>query len=591
VRRVTSASDANSEPKEYTVSTERDDNSVEHSDESVAGTAHRPQRHDTQAGPADDPGDPRRPARGSRLTVGVVAAAVLLAGGGGAYWASASGGGGAAHGRPAPLVINGVDLPAKESAAVGSSAMAAGDGTYQLTGTLPKGPKTAAVYRADQQVSQAQVQRLAGLLGLHGPVTSDAASWRVRAAGSGPSLLVSRAAPGEWQYTRSGAGQMDSQPGRSPAGSVSSPVQPSAPAAPPQPVGPGDSGSSTGNAGPADSGTPPVSAEKAGAVAAPLLDGLGLSGARTDTAETVGAQRMVTADPVVDGLPTTGWATTLEVGPDGTLSTAGGRLASLTKGDTYPVVSAQTAFKQLSAPTVGLGSDNGLPACMVPLRPEQPAAPATPGQGTKPAQGNKLARTLPCVPGSGHPVQVRGAAFGLAFRYVSGAPALVPSWLFATAPAGVARTMVTAETAVDPAYIEGGSSASSAPPPGSVDPGGPMQPGPAPSAQPGGPTPSAVSPYPVDPQPAAPRVKVSGYQAVGSTLDVVFYGGICNPYKVTAVETASEVRVTVTAVSSGSQHKMCPMIARGFTQKVQLKQPLGSRTVVDASDGQPVRGQ
>lgn len=498
--------------------------------------------------------------------MGVVAAAVLLAGVGGACWAAAAGGGDDAAGaKPAPLRIDGLDVPGKGSP--GSGSTSDGNAVYQLTGTLPDGPKSAAVYAAAGGPTKAQVQRLAGVLGLSGQVSTDGTSWQVGRIGSGPALLVGRAAPGTWTYTRSGPAAV---PGRTDgAGSSTATLLPS----------PGVSaGTSGGGAsdGATDGATAPVSVQRAEAAAAPVFSALDLSGARIDAAQTVGAERLVTAEPVVGGLPTHGWSTTLTIGPDGKPAMASGSLSALTKGATYPVGSAQTALKQLNATSVA-HPDHGVASCPV------PAPSATP---TVPGQDKTLPRSLPCVPGNGHPVQVRGAAFGLSLQFVSGVRTLVPSWLFATAPAGVTTTSVVAEPAVDPSYLRDGEPGS-VPPSGPavpVDPGGPMKPG--------GPGKTGVPAQP--PNPPAPgasqKVKLTGVQATGSTLAVTFYGGLCSTYSASAQESATQVRVTVTAVPKGKQ-QMCPMIARSFTLKVELRQPLGDRTVVDASDGQLVKGQ
>ncbi|MFC4030280.1 hypothetical protein ACFO3J_02210 [Streptomyces polygonati] len=534
------------------MSTERDDRSVEHPEESVTGPA---ERH-------DEAERVRRPAGRSRLTVGAVAAAVLLAGAGGAFWVAKAGGGEnrtAERNAAAPLRLDDPRPP-------GSGAPAPGGALLRLTGSLPEeGPKSAAVYRATAAVDEAQAERLAALLKVGGPTASVSGSWQVgRVTNAGPALLVSRAAPGNWSYTGS-------------------------PAAPPPAPGTG-------------TGSPPVSARRAEAVAAPLLAGLGLTGARIDAAQTVGAERIVTADPVVGGLPTSGWRTTLRVGPDGTLTGASGRLSALAEGASYQVVSATAAFQRLVAAS-GPHPDHGVSSCVVPMVPVAPggrAAPAGPGGD------RKLARTLPCVAGSGHPTQVRGAVFGLSPASVSGVQTLIPSWLFDTAPAGVSVTTVLAEPAVDPAYLQtpGGGPGTTAPgapaplpPGGPVDPGGPMRPGgpaaPPVSQRPADPPPVAAppaAPLPGDPSPAGQAVKVSGYHADGSTLDIEFSGGVCSTYQARVAETDGQVRVTVTDTPDG-KHRMCPMIARDFTRTVVLQQPLGNRTVVDTSDGQPVRGQ
>lgn len=568
--------------------------------------------------------------RGPRLTIAAVAAAVLLAGGGGAWWAAADGGSGS--GGPAPLRIAGPDVPVPGGGSTDSAS--AGGAAYRLTGTLPQGPKHAPVYRPDG-VGQDAVRKLADALGMTGAVTSSAGSWQVAPPKQGPALLVDKGAVGTWSYARAGAPAIGARPDSGPAGNASgstsstsstgagestatgsvtvhpgAPATPSPPGAVSVPVMPVAPSPGTG-------GSAPVDEQRARQAAAPVLAALGLSGARVDAAQTVGPMRLVTADPVVGGLPTHGWTTQLEIGPDGTIALGYGRLAPLAKGDDYPVISAAGAFKQLSARLPGPVVDDGLANCVVPMHGGQGLArpQATP---TVPGQDRTLPRTLPCVPGNGHPVQVRGATFGLAAEFVSGTQALVPAWLFDTAPAGVARTSVVAQTAVDPSYIAtGGPSAGG---PGMSDPGqsspGQSSPGqgapgqstpsapasPGVPVNPGGPVNPGVPVNPGGPRepdpgmpadPKAPQhIPVTGYRAAGTTLTLTFWGGECDTYKATVVESADSVRVTVTATpkNTGTQ-QMCPMIARQFTASVHLAQPLGDRTVVNATDGQPVRGQ
>ena len=404
-------------------------------------------------GPGHDTDRRERPARRSRLTVAAVATAVLLAGGGGAYWATASGGDGGDSKASQPLRFDGPDAAA---AAPGSSDPSAGGGTYQLTGTLPKGPKTAPVYRTAGGPDQAAVTRLARLLGLTAPVESVQGSWQVggSADGGGPTLLVGKDAPGTWSYTRYGAPTASS--GAVSSGTVSS--------------GSSSSGSSStsrtdpSNTASSDTTTTqaagPVSVRKAQAVAAPVLAGLGLSGARIDAAQTVGALRTVTADPVVGGLPTHGWTTSLQIGADGALTMGYGRLSTLTAGDTYPVVDATVALKELNAQPVMHPDLCAVPLPQPQVQTNQGAASGAgddkggkPGSGATTAAPPNLRDTRPCAPVTPHKVQVRGAIFGLSMEFVSGTQTLVPAWLFDTAQAGWRYGPGGRETAVDPSYI------------------------------------------------------------------------------------------------------------------------------------------
>lgn len=539
------------------------------------------ERDDDNAEPTTAEPVPERPARRPRLLVAAVAAAVLLAGGGGAYWAATADDGGHAKADPAPLRLDGVPGDGSGSAdgsgstgnsgtdnGTSSGPAAGGGGTYTLTGTLPKGPGSAAVYRGHGPVGAADVERLAKLLGMSGPADAQGDSWRVGAAdGAGPTLLVSKAAPGTWSYSRYGA----------------TAVRPAEPAYPPPRVdpggpvkSPGTGPSKDGTNGSASSGpasgtvstqvptpTPPVSEQRAKAAAAPVLAGLGLSGARVDARETVGTVRAVTADPVVDGLPTHSWSTGLDVGSNGLITLAHGRLSALDKGDSYPVVSAAQALKGLNGHV--MHPDYGIAAC--PAKPAPRPAQPSPGRPssvpTLPGQDKTLPHTLPCVPGNGHPMDVRGATFGLSLDYVSGAQVLVPSWLFDVAQPGVSRTSVVAEPAVDPAYVQRDAPGTTAPP-------------------------STVPEQPTGPTTRHHTVGLSTYHAEGGTLSLTFYGGVCSTYSAKAVESASQVRVTVTAADKGG---MCIALAKEFTEKVTLDKPLGGRTVVDTSSGHSLKAR
>jgi hypothetical protein len=306
---------------------------------------------------------------------------------------------------------------------------------------------------------------------------------------------------------------------------------------------------------------------------------------------------MVRADPVVGGLPTHGWATSFQVGSDGVPTMGYGRLVALAEGDTYPVVSARRAFKELNT-VPGPQADYGIASCVAPMplpepEPESTATPTAPDAPapTAPPSAPSDDKTLPCVPGDGHPTQVRGAEFGLSAESVSGVETLVPAWLFDTAPAGVSNTSVTAVTAVDPAYTvdfvgdTGGDTSTGSPVPPDAA-GGSAEPG-DPSADPG---------YSVDPQqpvdPRAPRhVDILAYHADGTALTLSYWGGMCETHHASASETADEVLVVVTETRSDQQEVSCAAIGKEFKTTVPLDAPLGAREVVDAKSGQPVKGQ
>ncbi|WUH93928.1 hypothetical protein OG900_29955 [Streptomyces sp. NBC_00433] len=534
--------------------------SSEHDDHEV-----RPRGEGHETGRDDDilvggtPGGHQRPRDGAprrrRTTVALVAAAVLAAAGGGAYWAVAAGGGGkstTAHAGPVTT------LPGKADGGPGRVAGTGTGGGYRLAGTLPSDtPGPSPLYRPEGGADRAAVERLAALLGLTGPVVADHGSWRVGAAdGTGPALLAGQDAPGSWSYARNG----QAAPG---ARTVVPPALPQVP--PPaaaSPAAPDAAGSATA-APPAasapasgtDAASPPVSEQRARASVAPVLDGLGLSGARVDVSRTAGSIRTVAADPVVGGLPTHGWDTTLDVDPNGRIVSGQGRLSALAKGDSFPVISADQAFRSLSSRVM---QPQGRMSCQVPMPDGKgQAQPARPGGNaaspTLPGQDKTLPRSLPCVAPRVSPTDIIGAEFGLAPQFVPGGQALVPAWLFTARPEGSEATSVIAQQAVTQDDLQGTQGGGNAP---------------------GGPSP--VSPE-----------KVSGYQADGRSLTLTFWGGICETYAASASEQADAVtvRVTGTAKDPGAP---CPAMLKAQTTSVTLSSPLGARTVVDATTDLPV---
>lgn len=301
--------------------------------------------------------------RRSPLVAASVAAAVLLAGGGGAYWAATAADGGddtrsaAADGdrTPPPLALDDAPAPAspsREGIAPGEPDPHGGRLVYRASGKLPDGPDKAAVQRAGGSVTAAEVTRLAKALGLTGKPQSEATSWKVGSDGdgSGPVLRVNKQAPGTWTFTRYGSGGTDNCK----KGAVCS-------------VAPGGSGQ-------------PVDEKTAKAAAAPVLKAAGQDGAALDAGQLMGSARVVNADPVVDGLPTYGWATGIQVGPDGQVTGGTGKLKALEKGDAYPVIGAAEALKRLNAAQPRRA---GRPAA-APHRPRWRTAPSRPGPAAAP---------------------------------------------------------------------------------------------------------------------------------------------------------------------------------------------------------------
>ncbi|MGW0938135.1 hypothetical protein [Streptomyces sp. NPDC002666] len=473
--------------------------------------------------------DVTRPRRRSPLAVASVAAAVLLAGGGGAYWAMAADGHGggeysAADGSGATPPLLSLDKrsggPATpsprpsappEGIAPGEPDPHGGRLVYRASGALPDGPDTAAVQRANGTVSASEVARLAKALGVQGTPRSEGTSWKVGSDGdgSGPLLRVAKQAPGTWTFARYGSGGTDSCESETVCSSK--------------------------HVGPAGS---PVSEKAAKAAAVPVLKAVGQDDAALDARQLMGSVRVVNADPVVAGLPTYGWATGIQVGPEGEVTGGSGQLKGLEKGADYPVIGAAEALRQLNAAQPPSGAKTG--DC---------ATPAPLGNGEKPSGMSCGTRTG--TEPSTTTVTVDKATFGLAARYVDGKQLLVPSWIFTVRPAAGGTGDRVAQVAVDPAYL--------------------------------------TKDAPSEKTPDGDGTKESGgrllsYGADGRTLSVTFWGGACSTYTASASEDASTVRVSVTETKP-EKGKVCIMIAKELTRSVTLDQPLGERNVVDAASG------
>ncbi|MEV0576757.1 hypothetical protein [Streptomyces sp. NPDC050392] len=466
--------------------------------------------------------------RRSPLAVASVAAAVLLAGGGGAYWAMAADGHGGGEysgsdgsgATPPPLALDErADGPVTPSPRPSAPTQGIAPGepdphggriVYRASGKLPDGPDRAAVRRPSGTVSAAEVARLAKALGVQGTPQAEGTSWKVGSDGdgSGPVLRVTKQAPGTWTFARYGSGGTDNCESEKVCSSKR--------------VAPGGSGT-------------PVSEKAAKAAAVPVLKAVGQDDAALDARRLMGSVRVVNADPVVDGLPTSGWATGIQVGPDGEVTGGSGQLKGLEKGAEYPVISAGEAVKQLNASRPPSGGNTG--GC---------ASPAPLEDGTKSSGVSCGARTGAETPTT--TVTVDKAAFGLAARYVEGKQLLVPSWIFTVRPAAGGTGSTVTQVAVDPEFL------ADTPPGKTPDNGGTKTSG----------------------------RKVLSYSADGRTLSVTFWGGVCSKYTASASENGSTVSVSVTE-SKPEKGKVCVMIAKELTRKVTLDEPLGERKVVDAA--------
>ncbi|MFE7895186.1 hypothetical protein [Streptomyces sp. NPDC057412] len=463
--------------------------------------------------------------RRSPAVVASVAAAVLLVGGGGAYLAaSASGGsdGSAAAGAsggstPPPLRLDG----ATEGNA--SNGIAPGEPNpygvrYRAGGDLPDGPGAAPVYRASGQVGADDVERLAEALVVDGTPVARGQTWHIGGKdGTGPTLQVDKQAPGAWTFQRFAAGTDDC---RGVAGCTKTP--------------------------PERAGDPPAE-DAAKKAAAPVLKAAGQDEAKLDAGQVMGAQRVVHAEPVVDGLPTYGWTTGVTVNAQGEVVGGSGLLAAPVKGDTYPVLSAEKTLGLMNETPGGGDGRGGIGGCADPV----------------PLKERSDAACDPSVTAKQDTVTVEKAVFGLAAHAVDGRQALVPSWLFQVRAQDTRDRFTVTYPAVDPTFL--------APPS--------EEPTTGPSPRPSGPKddPSA--------SPVTRNVTVEGYTAEGRDLTVTFTGGVCADYDVTASESGGTVTVRVTETTR--PEKVCILIAKVFHRTVRLDAPLGDRRVV-GTDGQGI---
>ncbi|MER7765148.1 hypothetical protein [Streptomyces sp. NPDC097619] len=471
-------------------------------------------------------GEPKARTRRPAVAAVSMAAAVLLAGGGMAYWA------GTAHGgedRPAVAAERAsASGPAGSPSPTAPPGIAPGEPDpgggvrYRAAAELPEGPGVAAPYRLSGKVTERDAARLAAALGLAGRPVLSGGLWRAGAEkdGSGPRFQVAESGPGAWSFTRYRPGSDDCVRGRDTCGPAT------------LPEGPGrDAGVPAGS----DFGEP-VTEEAAKAAAAPVLEAAGLKGARLDARLVLGGVRVVSADPVIGGLPTQGWATKVHVGADGQVVGGSGELSAPVRGEDRRVLTAGAALDRLN--TAGPRASIGGCATPVPLEHGVPdrAGEAEPAQDPCPVSGAPDPRPVETV---------TGAELGLTPRTEGGERQLVPAWLFTVAGRDGAAGRVVAQ--------------------------------PAAADEPAG-------------APKAGTVPGFAYEESDRRLTVHFWGGVCSDYALEVREHPGSVmvRITDTPRDPGAA---CVLIAQEMSVSARLAEPLGTRKVVDAGTGEALRRQ
>lgn len=477
----------------------------------------------TSEQPDTSRGTRRRPA----WAVGSIAAAVLLAGGGTAYWASTAHGDGASGhrtGESAAAAPRDAGDPSGPGIAPGEPDPSGGGVVYRADVKLPEAPATAPAFVASGEVTSAEVARLAGALGIAGAPRLNGDVWLAGEAadGSGPRLTVTRTAPGTWNFTRFQA------PGNGTGDDCVRGKDTCGPATLPRALG--GAGAGTGK---------PVSEEAAKAAAAPVLAAAGQDGAKLDARLTQGSVRVVSADPVVGGLPTQGWSTQVSVGSDASVIGGSGELKAPVRAAEQPVVGAAEALARLNEKSSGSdGTGPGPSGCAtsVPLDPDHPVgATDTPPCNPEP-RPMKPPRTE----------TVKGAVLGLVAGTVDGARGLVPAWLFEVAGKGGAPGHTVAQPAASQESTPG-------PKDGRTVPG-------------------------------------FSYAESDRKLTVNFWGSVCSTYAVEAREQAESVMVKITDTPN-QPGQACIMLAQEMSLTVTLQQPLGDRKVLDATTGKPLPRQ
>ncbi len=316
------------------------------------------------------------------------------------------------------------------------------DGALRLAGPLPTGPGSARVYRLGRPAGPpARMVALGRALGLRGEPTTIAGGWRL--AGPTGALRVADVAGAPFEF---GAVESCLTAPVCAAGCGRPPARPG--------VGMACAAAKTVTSDCAGTGCGPAVPDRGRtrAAAAPVLTALGLGSARVTT-----EPGQVSAAPSVDGRPTAGFATVIDVDAAGRVRSASGWLGTVRPGARYPVLTAGATYAALRHRPTGMAHPD-----LCRQRPDH-----RPGCAEPP------------------PIVVTGARLGLLLTGTETGQLLVPAWLFTTAGTG--------EPLVGLAVVSRYLSVPSSPPSLVASPGAPLPPVPAPgpdaptAASPGGP--------------------------------------------------------------------------------------------------------
>jgi hypothetical protein len=375
----------------------------------------------------------------------------------------------------------------------------AGGITYVAAPGLPALDGNARAYTVTGSQDPDKVRALADALGLHGDVTSDPEGGYTVVDGDAQ-LTVYPYAGGGWSYVRQSSGG-----GVASSGTIT-PCGPEGDCAVPETTIP-------------QRPTSLPSSDEAKQLVLDLLDKAGVS--TTSVAVTVDdltTEMAVQVDPIVDGVTTQGFGTSVTIGDGGVIEYASGTLGHPQPADEYPLIGTAKAIDLLNqgrgfvgpVPLAGVAEATDLPATV-------PAAngtsfdsttPGSPGSPLQPCDGTGAPTTFACTPVTPDTPPITAATLPppqqititgaeriliLATSYDGRDSFLVPGYRFTTSSGGTVSVL-----AIDDSFL--------APPPGQSDgtksaPDVTIEPAPSPEPLPpqGAPGPPATAPASVEP--------------------------------------------------------------------------------------------